>query len=134
MSKPIYLGTTALHLAADKIKFDEIIRKGESCYKIANSDAMRPFFMSIVSNSNHWMFISSNGALTAGRKNSDQASSLIIPMIRLPSLAITLGQPQSFWCTKETRLFFGNPFLSVTKEHIVFNVTSIKTHMKQSCF
>ena len=34
---------------------------------------MRPFFMSIVSNSNHWMFISSNGALTAGRKNSDQA-------------------------------------------------------------
>ena len=73
MSKPIYLGTTALHPVADKIKFDEVIRKGESCYKITNSDAMRPFFMSIVSNSNHWMFISSNGALTAGRKNSDQA-------------------------------------------------------------
>ena len=29
--------------------------------------------MSIVSDSNHWMFISSNGALTAGRKNSESS-------------------------------------------------------------
>lgn len=34
---------------------------------------MRPFFMSIVSDSNHWMFISSNGGLTAGRKNNEYA-------------------------------------------------------------
>ncbi|WP_350287433.1 hypothetical protein [uncultured Croceitalea sp.] len=45
----------------------------EGFYKIANSDALRPFFMSIVSDSNHWMFISSNGGLSAGRKNSDYA-------------------------------------------------------------
>lgn len=46
---------------------------GEGYYKISNSDSMRPFFMSIVSDSNHWMFISSNGALTAGRKNAEFA-------------------------------------------------------------
>ena len=46
---------------------------GESYYKIAHVDAMRPFFMSIVSNSNHWLFISSNGGLSAGRKNADFA-------------------------------------------------------------
>ena len=34
---------------------------------------MRPFFMNIVSDSNHWMFISSNGGLTAGRKNNSYA-------------------------------------------------------------
>ena len=34
---------------------------------------MDPFFMTIVSNSDHWMFISSNGALTAGRKDPDNA-------------------------------------------------------------
>ena len=45
----------------------------ERYYKIANSDEMRPFFMSIVSDSNHWMFISSNGGLTAGRKDSESA-------------------------------------------------------------
>ena len=41
----------------------------ESYLKILNVDTMRPFFMSIVSDSNHWMFISSNGGLSAGRKN-----------------------------------------------------------------
>ncbi|WP_298532216.1 hypothetical protein [uncultured Algibacter sp.] len=45
----------------------------EKYYKISNSDTMRPFFMSIVSDSNHWMFISSNGGLTAGRKNSESS-------------------------------------------------------------
>lgn len=43
----------------------------ENFYKISNSDMMRPFFMSIVSDSNHWMFISSNGGITAGRKNAE---------------------------------------------------------------
>lgn len=45
----------------------------EKWFKISNHDAMRPFFMSVVSDSNHWMFISSNGGLTAGRKNSEFA-------------------------------------------------------------
>lgn len=47
--------------------------KGEKFYKIENCDAMRPFFMSIVSDSDHWMFISSNGGLSAGRKNANFA-------------------------------------------------------------
>jgi len=47
--------------------------ENESYFKISNHDAMRPFFMSIVSDSNHWMFISSNGGLSAGRKNPEYA-------------------------------------------------------------
>jgi hypothetical protein len=47
--------------------------ENENYYKISNSDAMRPFFMSIVSDSNHWMFISSNGGLSAGRIDADNA-------------------------------------------------------------
>ena len=34
---------------------------------------MRPFFMSLVSNSNHWLFISSTGGLSAGRKDTSNA-------------------------------------------------------------
>jgi hypothetical protein len=45
----------------------------ERYFKIPDSDALRPFFMSIVSDSDHWMFISSNGGLSAGRKNADYA-------------------------------------------------------------
>lgn len=57
---------------------DEIITEGrivvlgnEKFYRITNFENMRPFFMSIVSSSDHWMFISSKGGLTAGRKNAD---------------------------------------------------------------
>jgi hypothetical protein len=55
------------------IKGELIIFENENYYKISNSDKMRPFFMSIVSDSNHWMFISSNGGLSAGRKNANSA-------------------------------------------------------------
>ncbi|MDT0608123.1 hypothetical protein [Croceitalea rosinachiae] len=52
---------------------DYIQIENESYYKIGDSNSLRPFFMSIVSDSNHWMFISSNGGLSAGRKDSDNA-------------------------------------------------------------
>lgn len=52
-------------------KLSKILIEGESFYRISNSDSMRPFFMSIVSESDHWMFISSNGGLSAGRKNAE---------------------------------------------------------------
>ena len=57
----------------NKVTGELVSFDNETYYKISNSDEMRPFFMSIVSDSNHWMFISSNGGLTAGRKNSEYA-------------------------------------------------------------
>ncbi|WP_442510653.1 hypothetical protein SH528x_002289 [Novipirellula sp. SH528] len=47
--------------------------EGATWYKISNSHLMSPFFMSAVSSSDHWMFISSRGSLTAGRHNPDSA-------------------------------------------------------------
>jgi hypothetical protein len=62
--------TTNQTLQASKL-MEQVLIDNESYFKISNSDEMRPFFMSIVSDSNHWMFVSSNGGLTAGRKNSE---------------------------------------------------------------
>jgi hypothetical protein len=45
----------------------------ETYFRISHVDQMRPFFMSIISDSDHWLFVGSNGGLTAGRKNSDNA-------------------------------------------------------------
>ena len=69
----IFLGANKAHFEKSEIRGEPVLLQNESFYKISNSNAMRPFFMSIVSHSDHWMFISSNGALTAGRKNSDSA-------------------------------------------------------------
>jgi len=46
---------------------------GETYYEIQNSQLMPEFFMSIVGSDDHWMFVSSNGALSAGRRNPDGA-------------------------------------------------------------
>ncbi len=57
----------------DSVDIEDIVIAGERFFKIRNNDKMRPFFMSIVSGDNHWMFISSNGGLTAGRRNAEYA-------------------------------------------------------------
>ncbi|WP_438969284.1 hypothetical protein [Nonlabens sp.] len=71
--KEIFLGNQKATFQKNEVKGELVDFKNEKYYKISNHDAMRPFFMSIVSDSNHWMFLSSNGGLTAGRKNSDAA-------------------------------------------------------------
>ena len=55
------------------ISLDSIEIGGETFFKIANVNEMPPFFISIVSDSNHWMFISSNGGLSSGRKDAEHA-------------------------------------------------------------
>lgn len=47
--------------------------EGENFFCISNHDEIRPFFMSVVSDSHHWMFIASNGGISAGRKNAEYA-------------------------------------------------------------
>ncbi len=71
--QPIYIGGTPIAFSQKETKGELVNFDNEVYYKITNSDEMRPFFISLVSNSNHWMFIASNGGLTAGRKNADNA-------------------------------------------------------------
>jgi hypothetical protein len=46
---------------------------GAEWYRIDDVDALDPFLMTIVSPSDQWMFVSSSGALTAGRRSSGEA-------------------------------------------------------------
>ena len=50
-----------------------ITRDNERYYAIRNVDKMPAFFISVVSNSDHWLFVSSNGGLTAGRVSPELA-------------------------------------------------------------
>ncbi|MCG7586284.1 hypothetical protein MHN01_11630, partial [Photobacterium sp. OFAV2-7] len=49
------------------IKGKFVTMDGEKYYVIENVDHMDPFFISVVSASDHWLFISSAGSLSAGR-------------------------------------------------------------------
>ncbi|MCB9127642.1 MAG: hypothetical protein H6638_07055 [Ardenticatenales bacterium] len=46
---------------------------GERYYRIRHVDQMPPFFMSLVSGSDHWLFIASNGGVSAGRIDAESA-------------------------------------------------------------
>ena len=69
----IFIGANKLNLNTGNVKGDLVKRNGDLYYKISNHDLMRPFFMSLTSDSDIWIFISSNGGITAGRKNADHA-------------------------------------------------------------
>ncbi|MEL6770973.1 MAG: hypothetical protein AAFP18_07905 [Bacteroidota bacterium] len=67
----VRVGGAALHPSDDPVAGAFVERDGETWYHIAHVDKMRPFFMSLVSSSDHWTFVSSTGALTAGRRSPD---------------------------------------------------------------
>ena len=71
--RPIFVGNTTLRQEMQDVDGEYVSMLGDTFYKIKNYDGMPPFFMSIVSSSDHWMFISSTGGLTAGRISAEQA-------------------------------------------------------------
>jgi hypothetical protein len=71
--RSIFIGDMPVKVNDEDVQGAFVELDGERYYKISNADRMPDFFMSIVSASDHWMFISSNGSLSAGRKNSENA-------------------------------------------------------------
>jgi hypothetical protein len=83
---------------------------GERYFKLTDSDEMRPFFMSIVSDANHWMFISSNGGLTAGRKNSEYALFPYYTDDKITEAVETTGSKSIFRVQKDGKAVIWEPF------------------------
>ncbi|WP_455170124.1 hypothetical protein [Aegicerativicinus sediminis] len=94
----------------NSIKGEIVNLYSESYYKISNSDKMRPFFMSVVSDSNHWMYISSNGGLTAGRKNADYSLFPYYTDDKLTEMAETTGHKAIFRVNRNGKISIWEPF------------------------
>jgi len=56
---------------------------GERYYVIRNVDQMPPFFVSVVSSADHWLFVSSSGGMTAGRVSPQIALFPYLPVDRI---------------------------------------------------
>ncbi len=72
-SKSILIGAAPQKHSDKTVLGEYVTLLGEPFYKIHNYDAMEPFFMSIMSSSNHWLFAASTGGITAGRVSAEQA-------------------------------------------------------------
>jgi hypothetical protein len=92
------------------VSMDIVLLDGEKFYKIANNDVMRPFFMSVVSDSNHWMFISSNGGLTAGRKNAEYALFPYYTDDKITEFADITGSKSIFRINHDDQIHIWEPF------------------------
>jgi hypothetical protein len=82
----------------------------EDFLKISHYDKMRSFFMSIVSDSDHWMFISSNGGLSAGRKNAEYALFPYYTDDKITELSDITGSKSIFQIENDQEILIWEPF------------------------
>ena len=94
----------------EKIKGEYVILEGEEFYKISNFDGMDSFFMTIVSDSDHWMFISSKGGLSAGRKDMDHALFPYYPEDKIHDSSQNTGSCTIFHVEKDNKKYLWEPF------------------------
>ena len=69
-SAGVFLGNHQLPVSEQGPSGRLVEHGADTYYAIERAEALRPFLMSVVSDSDHWLFVSSNGALTAGRRNA----------------------------------------------------------------
>jgi hypothetical protein len=117
----IYIGKSEANFKESKVNGEIVKIDHENFYKIANSDQMRTFFMSLVSESNHWMFVSSNGGISAGRKNADKALFPYYTEDKIKESAEITGSKTLFLIHKADKSFLWEAFSS--KYEGVYNIT-----------
>ncbi|WP_428741781.1 hypothetical protein [Tenacibaculum sp.] len=120
-SKDMYIGNVKMNSTDKEITGTMVQFENENYYKISNSDAMRPFFMSIVSDSNHWMFISSNGGLSAGRKNSESSLFPYYTDDKITESAETTGSKTIIQVSKDNKTYLWEPFSN--RQEGIYNIT-----------
>ena len=106
----LYVGNALINKGQKTVKGAYVNVFGESYYKISNFDLMRPFFMTIVSPTDHWLFISSNGAASAGRKNPESALFPYYTDDKIIDSAKITGGKTIFKITKKGKTYLWQPF------------------------
>ncbi|OUS26376.1 hypothetical protein A9Q98_10670 [Thalassotalea sp. 42_200_T64] len=87
---------------------------GERFYAIRNMDKMAPFFISVISNSDHWLFVSSTGGLTAGRVSPETALFPYITVDKIHESSLHTGSKTLFKVEQQGQTVYWEPF---NREH-----------------
>jgi len=105
-----FIGNNPVIAGNQEVEGQFVLIDDEKYYKIKNYDSMQPFFISLASDSNHWMYISSTGGLTAGRKNPDTALFPYYTDDKINESAEITGSKTILQVTKGESSFLWEPF------------------------
>ncbi len=99
--KELFIGRTPVSRTERRISGELVDYDGERFYRIDNAQLMKPFFLSVVSDADHWLFVASNGGLTAGRKNPKLA---LFPYLTEDKIVDSAGVSGPYTAIVATRL------------------------------
>ena len=106
----VYAGHSKLYPPRGVCSGQLVERYGESWYRIANYDRLAPFLITLASVGDHWIFISSTGALTAGRQNADHALFPYVTDDKLHDAASHTGSITLVRVDRASRAMLWEPF------------------------
>ncbi|MBX7233142.1 MAG: hypothetical protein K1X65_02085 [Caldilineales bacterium] len=107
---PLWIGNTPLIDKSKTVTGEFVQLFGETYYRISHYDQMPPFFMSLVSSGDHWLFISSSGGLSAGRVNADSALFPYETVDKITAHAELTGPKTILRLTRQGRTYLWEPF------------------------
>ncbi len=87
-----------------------IEREGRRYYRISNYHVMPPFLMSVISGHDHWLFVSSTGGLTCGRRAPENALFPYCTDDKVHDSATTTGPVTALLVTRGERTSLWQPF------------------------
>jgi len=99
---------------------------GRYCH-IARSDELPPFLMNVVSSSELWLFVASNGGLTAGRISSEQALFPYLTVDRIYDCAGVTGPVTAIRVERDGQEVLWEPFAAHTSR-----LHAIERHLYKS--
>lgn len=108
--KELYLGNNLLKQHEGNVEGDYVKIENEEYYKISHYDSMRPFFISLVSHTDHWLFISTTGGLSAGRRNSNSALFPYYTDDKIAESYDTIGSKTILRVKKDDKIQLWEPF------------------------
>lgn len=109
-SKQIWLGGQPLSQPSGSPTGEYVVLEDEDFYRIRHFDLIPNFFISLVSHANHWLFISTSGALTAGRTNSGSALFPYYTEDKIAESAHVTGHRAVFLVTQQGKTLYWEPF------------------------
>ncbi len=106
----VFFGESPLQLEEKKTEGSMVKLEGEKFYRISHFDQMPPFFLTVVSDSDHWMFLSSRGGLTCGRRAPENALFPYYTDDKIHDASSATGPVSILLIEKEGRQYLWEPF------------------------